>query len=187
MGSEIVQPEDSIYLNAIQLKQPITFRYYRFYKPVGVESSLHPKVENGIRCFDGEKPGLAIAGRLDKASEGLLLISDDGKWIEGICNPKEHKLKTYEVVLMPQPNQKFVEDFSNGIVLGDGYQTRPCQCRLLSAEKVEIQLTEGKNRQIRRMCHKLGYTVLQLKRIAISDWKLEGLSPMQYADFEISK
>jgi 23S rRNA pseudouridine2604 synthase len=183
-GAEILKPEDIITLNNRILKAATNFRYYRFYKPAGLESTLNADLPDAITCFAGEAPGLAIAGRLDKASEGLLLISDDGKWIEEICHPKQKKTKTYEVELSPQPDQQFVAAFSKGVLLGDGYLTLPCGCRIISDNKVEISLTEGKNRQIRRMCHKLGYTVNSLKRIAIENWTLEGLEPLQYAHFK---
>lgn len=153
------------------------FRYFRFYKPCGFESSLNEKVANNIRHFFIEPEGLSIAGRLDKASEGLLLLSDNGKWVEAICNPLENKLKTYEVELDLEPEEAFLFRFRTGVIIGGEYQTKACVCEKIGPRRILVRMTEGKNRQIRRMCHKLGYQVLSLKRIQIATWALDGLNP----------
>lgn len=186
-GNEIIKDTDLIRLDEQVLKTPTVYRYYRFYKPVGIESTLNAQVEDGIKVFEEQAPGLAIAGRLDKASEGLLLISDDGKWVEEICNPAQKKRKTYVVELDREPDEVFIKAFSSGVILGDGYKTQECSCRIIGARCIEVILTEGKNRQIRRMCHKLGYGIENLKRIAIETWNLDDLAPLQYAHFKVDK
>ena len=73
---------------------------------------------------------LAIAGRLDKQSEGLLILSNDGKWIENLCNPKFEKEKEYDVILDKKPNQEFIKLFTSGVLIGK-YITKTCQCKII--------------------------------------------------------
>jgi 23S rRNA pseudouridine2604 synthase len=146
---------------------------FKFYKPRGFESTLNKNVEHNIASFFPEIDGLAIAGRLDKDSEGLLLVSNDGKWIQEICDPRSKKEKEYIVELGREPDNVFLASFSEGVMLGDG-MTRPCSCERIQHKKIRVILTEGRNRQIRRMCHKLGYKVLSLNRIRVDNIYLDG-------------
>jgi 23S rRNA pseudouridine2604 synthase len=152
------------------------FEYLMFYKPAGYQSSLNQNVENNISVFFKDHTTLAIAGRLDKHSEGLLLLSDDGIWVENLCNPKFEKEKEYFVTLDKIPTEEFLNDFSNGVKIG-GYVTKPCTCEIINGSVIRVILTEGKNRQIRRMCKKLGYFVVNLKRVRVDSFSLEDLKP----------
>ncbi|MBL7931677.1 MAG: rRNA pseudouridine synthase [Bacteroidia bacterium] len=155
------------------------FSYIKFYKPRGFQSSLSPTVENNLSDFFKDLEGLSIAGRLDKESEGLLLLSNDGKWVEKICNPDSQKEKEYIVELNRTPGPEFFEQFSQGVLLGK-HLTRPSICTPISGTKIRIILTEGKNRQIRRMTHKLGYNVTSLLRTRVDVYQLDGLEPASY-------
>ena len=159
---------------------------YKFYKPREYESTLNKKANNTIAGFFPDHQDLAIAGRLDKESEGLLLLSNNGKWIQEICDPDSHKEKEYIVELDREPDSDFFRSFSAGVRLGDGL-TRPCRCSPVSGTTINVVLTEGRNRQIRRMCHKLDYKILALKRIRIADFILgEHMHPgdtMEVLDF----
>lgn len=157
--------------------------YLIFYKPVGFESTLSPDVEDNLLPFFKDFEGLAIAGRLDKQSEGLLLLSNDGKWVEKICNPKFEKEKEYLVTLDGEPDNTFIEAFKSGVKIGH-YLTKPCECEIISGSEIKIILTEGKNRQIRRMCKALVYSVLTLKRIRVADFHLGNLSA---GEFKVTK
>lgn len=156
-----------------------THVYLKFNKPRGFESSLNPSVDNNLSAFFSEYKGLAIAGRLDKQSEGLLLLSDDGKWIERMCNPKFEKEKEYLVTLDKEPEQNFFNYFNQGVTIGD-YTTQPCICRPIKGSLVKVVLKEGKNRQIRRMCKALGYEVTRLMRVRVDRFDLE-LLPVEKA------
>ena len=148
-----------------------------FYKPRGFESTLNKNAKNNIAPFFPHQHDLAIAGRLDKESEGLLLLSNDGKWVQRICDPLSNKEKEYIVELDRQPDTNFFLSFSSGVMLGEGL-TRPCVCYALPGNNINVVLTEGKYRQIRRMCFKLGYKVMSLKRIRIDRFTLpEGFVP----------
>ncbi len=148
--------------------------YLKFYKPSGFQSSLNKTVADNLSSFFKDYEGLAIAGRLDKASEGLLLLSNDGKWVEELCNPNFEKEKEYEVILNKKPDATFLNDFSKGVKIG-AYITKACFCELKEGNTIGVILKEGKNRQIRKMCKTLGYEVLSLKRLRIGDQLLDNL------------
>jgi 23S rRNA pseudouridine2604 synthase len=145
-----------------------------FYKPTGFESTLNTRVEKNLSPFFKDYPDLAIAGRLDKQSEGLLLLSNDGKWIENLCNPKYDKEKEYIVTVDKNISDSFIEKFVNGVEI-DGFVTKKCICEKIDQTTLRIILTEGKNRQIRKMCMVLGFNVLTLKRTRISTFFLSTL------------
>lgn len=152
------------------------FIYIKFHKPAGYESTLSPNVENNLSEFFKEQKGLSIAGRLDKASEGLLLLSNNGKWVENITNPVFEKEKEYEVELDKKPDTNFAERFTKGVNIGY-HVTKPCQCIILEGNKIKVKLKEGKNRQIRKMCKTLGFEVVRLKRTKIDEIELGSLEP----------
>lgn len=152
--------------------------YLKFYKPVGFQSSLNAKVSDSLAAFFTDHPPLAIAGRLDKASEGLLLLSNDGQWVEKLCHPRFEKEKEYIVKINKEPDREFIRAFSGGVKIGREF-TAPCFCERREGNYLRIILKEGKNRQIRRMCLALGYRVEELKRVRISKIQLGSLKPGQ--------
>lgn len=149
--------------------------YLRFNKPPGYESSLNINVKDNIAKFFPGLDNLAIAGRLDKASQGLLLLSNDGQWVEEICHPDFEKEKEYVVELGAPVTDDFIRTFESGVTIG-GYTTLPCRCERVAERTIRVVLTEGKNRQIRRMCHRLGYDVLKLERVRIGEVMLGELA-----------
>jgi len=160
--------------------------YLKFYKPVGYQSTLNENVKDNLAQFFKNYPPLAIAGRLDKQSEGLLLLSNDGKWVENLCNPQFEKTKEY-IVQVDQPvDVHFVNAFKNGVKIGT-YTTKPCHCEILSPTQIKVILTEGKNRQIRRMCKTLGFGVVNLQRIKIEHISLQDLKPGTFEHIQNDK
>ena len=152
------------------------FIYLKFNKPKGFESTLNKHVKDNLSPFFAEYSGLAIAGRLDKPSEGLLLLSNDGKWIESICNPSSKREKEYLVELNRPPDAFFFEKFTEGVEIGK-HLSQKCQCWPVSNTGIRVILTEGKNRQIRRMCWILGYEVVGLIRVRVGNITLQDLKP----------
>lgn len=183
--NRILAGTEEIKLKGITLQANKKMVYYAFYKPPGYESSLHPDIPDNIAPFFDTACELAIAGRLDKASEGLMLLSNDGKWIQRICHPAFEKEKEYEVEVDCPIDETFAQTMSKGIKLWD-FTTQPCKVDLTGPQQFRIILTEGKNRQIRRMCTKLGFTVTALKRVRIDQWELGDLSPGEKTEFTIS-
>ena len=116
---------------------------------------------------------ITYAGRLDKDSEGLLLMTNQGDLINQMMRGANHHEKEYEVVVDRPFNERFLKDMAAGIYLKELDVTiRPCEVERLGKRKFRIVLTQGLNRQIRRMCQELGYHVQELKRIRIMNIRL---------------
>lgn len=115
-------------------------------------------------------------GRLDKDSHGLLILTNDGRITGKLLDPEENHEKEYFVEVETRLPADFEKRMEQGVTVDDGkgkrFRTKPCLVKILSDKKFSITLTEGKNRQIRRMCEALGLTVKDLKRVRIMDIKL---------------
>jgi 23S rRNA pseudouridine2605 synthase len=129
-------------------------------------------------------PWVAPVGRLDKASEGLLLLTNDSEWGARITAPETHLDKTYHVQIATVANEEFLQSLVRGVKAQDGEVLRAKQARRLRAGQkhcwLEIVLDEGKNRQIRRMVEAMGTEVLRLVRVAIGPLKLGELAKGQH-------
>lgn len=162
------------------VKRPI---YLMMNKPRGlVTTASDEKGRDTIySVLAGENiPWLAPVGRLDKASEGLLLLTNDSEWAAKITEPDTHLEKTYHVQINKVADEKLLEGLMNGLRTEDGKFLRAVRTRLLrSGEKncwLEIVLDEGRNRQIRRMLAAFGLEVLRLVRVAIGPLQLGELA-----------
>ena len=136
--------------------------------------------ETVYSILDKALPWVAPVGRLDKASEGLLLLTNDSEWGARIAAPETHLAKTYHVQIGAVADGKLISAITAGVRTGDGEFLRAAMCRLLrSGEKncwLEITLDEGRNRQIRRMMEDSGVEVLRLVRVAIGPLQLGTLA-----------
>jgi 23S rRNA pseudouridine2604 synthase len=179
----VIKEEAEIKVKGQIVRAKTALVYLKFYKPGGFESSLNEAVPNNLSAFFIDHKQLAIAGRLDKQSEGLLLLSNDGKWVEKICHPEYEKEKEYEVILDKVVNSSLTGGFQTGIKIGN-YLSKPALCEIIDSHKIRVVLKEGKNRQIRRMCRKLGFEVLHLKRIRIDSYELGELSLGESVNFK---
>lgn len=176
-------------------------RYVLFHKPYGVLSQFTP--EDGARSlaeFD-LPPGIYPAGRLDKDSEGLLLLTNDGPLIEQLLNPRNAKPKTYWALVERVPDEAALQRLRSGLRIED-YVTRPCQARILQPQPevpprdppvrlrksvqdvwLEITVVEGKNRQVRKMTAAIGHPTLRLIRRSIANLTLDdSLAPGQWRE-----
>ena len=142
-------------------------------------------------------PKVYPAGRLDRDSEGLLLLTDDGKLQARISNPKNKMPKTYLVQVEGEPTDAELAPLRRGVTLKDG-PTKPAQVKQIPAPPIwkrhppirvrksvpdawiELTITEGRNRQVRRMTAHIGFPTLRLVRWSIGEWTLEGLDPGAY-------
>ena len=124
-------------------------------------------------------------GRLDKDSEGLLLLTNDGDFANQVAHPKRHVAKTYRVTVRPAVTEEQLNQMSTGIVI-EGRRTAPAKVRVLQQELgrvvLEIVLYEGRNREIRKMCEALGLEVARLKRIAVGPVRLGMLPQGKYRE-----
>lgn len=153
---------------------------YAFHKPIGVTVSMHdPKQRNLLPEWIAEIPERVVPiGRLDKDSSGLLLLSNDGDLVQALTHPSFKKKKIYRATLDKIPSQEAIRKFSEGILL-DGVLTKPAVAQL-RGEVLTITLTEGRNRQIRRMWELLGYKVVKLHRIEMDGIRLGDLKEGKY-------
>lgn len=118
-------------------------------------------------------------GRLDMDSEGLLLLTNDGDFSNNIIHPTKHIAKKYEVILKSKITLSAIKSLENGVDIGD-YVTRPAIVEKITDNKIHITISEGKNRQVRRMCEAVENKVINLKRIAIGSLTLGTLKSGEY-------
>lgn len=150
--------------------------YVALHKPAGYVSLARPlKDEPRVVTALVDVPGLFPVGRLDRATTGLILLTDDGTLVTALNHPEAAKEKEYEVrVDRPIPDGA-LRHLAEGMPLM-GRRTRPARVRRLGPDRFRLVLTEGRNRQVRRMCRKLGFSVLALRRVRIGPVTLEGLA-----------
>lgn len=118
-------------------------------------------------------------GRLDMYTEGILLLTNDGEFANAIMHPRNKIEKTYVVTTDTNINQGQIDKLKNGVDIGD-YITKPAKVRIISKDKIEIIISEGKNRQVRRMCDAVEINLLNLKRIKIGNIELGKLQTGKY-------
>lgn len=175
-----VQKTDKVTLSSKVKKLPLNYQYFIFYKPRNVVSNNPQDGEKSFEDFvqNATKDKLVPVGRLDKDSEGLLFLTNDGRIIDKMLNPQYYHEKEYRVRVDKEVTDSFIRKMTKGVLIED-YQTRPTQARKIGNKSFSIILTEGKKHQIRRMCAALGYQVRELKRIRVMNLKLSGLYPGQ--------
>ena len=150
-------------------------------KPVGITCTTEHKVKGNIVDFVNHKKRIFPIGRLDKDSQGLILMTNDGDIVNKILRAGNNHEKEYIVTVNKPINDEFVRRMSNGIrILGQ--VTKKCYVRKEGNNTFRIILTQGLNRQIRRMCEALGYEVTKLKRIRIMNVNLDNLKVGQWRD-----
>ena len=177
-------------------------RLILFNKPLGVLSQFtdakSPTERPTLSAF-GLPPGVYAAGRLDRDSEGLLVLTDDGRLQARIANPRSGTEKTYFVQVEGDPSEADLEPLRRGVTLNDG-PTRPAKARLIDPPTVwerdppvrfrksvpdrwiEVTISEGRNRQVRRMTAAIGFPTLRLIRWRVGNWTVEGLLPGQWRE-----
>lgn len=150
--------------------------YLALNKPAGIICTTERKVKGNIVDFVGYPKRIFPIGRLDKPSTGLILITNDGDIVNKILRAGNQHEKEYLVSLKQAIRKDFVRKMSQGVPIL-GTVTKPCPVEQLGRHQFRIILTEGMNRQIRRMCEKLGYEVTSLHRIRIMHIYLDDLKP----------
>lgn len=156
--------------------------YLAFNKPLGIVCTTDRKVEpNNVIDFINYPKRIFPIGRLDKFSEGLILLTNDGDIVNKILRARNNHEKEYIVKVNRLINSDFIQSMSNGVEIL-GTKTKNCFVKQLGPKKFKIILTQGLNRQIRRMCEALGYRVRSLKRIRIMNIKLD-LPTGEYREF----
>ena len=147
--------------------------YLAFNKPVGIVCTTDRRVEpDNVIDFIKYPKRIFPIGRLDKPSEGLIFLTDDGDIVNKILRARNNHEKEYIVSVNRAINRDFIQSMSNGVNILDT-KTKNCFVKQLGQRKFKIILTQGLNRQIRRMCESLGYRVISLKRVRIMNIKLD--------------
>ena len=181
----MVNPEtDIVTLSDDAQQNKKTFTTLLFYKPKGVLTNCKQDddIADEIKELLPEKyRHLNAIGRLDKDSEGLILLTDNGVIANQFLNAGEIHARIYEVWTAYPITDQQVEDLSNGVDIGD-YKTQPCDVIQTASRRVQITLTEGKNRQIRRMVRAVGNRIHRLRRIEFGPYQLGDLQPGEYRE-----
>lgn len=173
MGTK-VSPDDEVHVDGklVENKKK-SFTYLAFNKPVGIVCTTDTRVEkDNIIDFINYHKRIFPIGRLDKPSEGLILLTDDGDIVNKILRASNNHEKEYIVTVDKPISQTFINRMSNGVPILDTV-TKKCKVTKVGTYEFKIILTQGLNRQIRRMCEYLNYEVQTLKRTRIMNIKLD--------------
>jgi 23S rRNA pseudouridine2604 synthase len=180
IGSQ-VEPGDEVRINGNTIRLARNHVYIALNKPIGITSTTEKSVKGNIVDLVNHPLRIHHIGRLDKDSDGLILLTNDGDIVNRILRA-EHKHEKEYIVSVDKPiTPEFLKKMSEGVKILDTV-TLPCEVRQLSKFDFQIILTQGLNRQIRRMCEALGYEVYRLQRTRIMNIHLGNLPLGQWRD-----
>lgn len=177
---DVVNEKDEVTLRSGLMKKD--YHYVAFYKPKGIITHSPQGEEQDIASFTSKVKalkGLFPVGRLDKASHGLIILTDDGRITDRLLSPEKIHEKEYTVTTAHNLRPSFAEHMSNGVQLED-YKTKPCKIHVAGDMTFRITLTEGKKHQIRRMVSAMHNEVSDIKRIRIMNIKLGAMKPGEH-------
>ena len=176
---QLVSDIDQVWVNGQLIDSRPEPIYLLYHKPVGVVCTNDQAVSGNLVDALNYSQRVFAVGRLDKASEGLLLLTNDGVIFNQILRAENAHQKTYSVRVNKQITEAFLNEMASGVSILDTV-TLPCQVTKIDAFTFQIVLTQGLNLQIRRMCQALEYRVVRLQRTQIMNLHLYGLLPNQY-------
>ncbi|MGX1830728.1 pseudouridine synthase [Paenibacillus taichungensis] len=179
-----VEPEDIVLIDGEEIpfndRDPV---YLALNKPIGIVCTAAEQVEGNIIQYVNYPSRIFAIGRLDKASEGLIFLTNDGDIVNKMMRSEHNHDKEYVVTVDKPVTDEFVRAMSQGVEIMN-VVTKPCEVYKYSENVFRIILTQGLNLQIRRMCKALGYRVLKLERIRIMNVTLEGLERGRWRHLE---
>jgi pseudouridine synthase len=167
-----VEDNDQVTVNGKDVKPHNDFVYIALNKPIGITSTTDRNIKGNIVDFMKYPRRIFHIGRLDKDSEGLILMTNDGDIVNEILRAENSHEKEYIVKVDHALSHDFATKMASGVPILNT-MTKPCIVEKLGPKQFKIVLTEGMNRQIRRMCEVFGYSVISLKRIRIMNIKLD--------------
>lgn len=173
LGSQ-VNPGDKVCFKGRLLKVEEEKVYIAFNKPIGIECTASKDVKNNIVDYINYPIRIFPVGRLDKNSDGLILLTNDGDLSNQILKARNFHEKEYSVKVDKAFDDKFIKNMSSGVPILETV-TRPCKVTATGKDTFNIILTQGLNRQIRRMCEALGYEVVRLRRYRVLNIELKDL------------
>ncbi len=187
IGDKTNPKKDLVTVHGKKIIKTNEMKYIALYKPRGYITTVTDDRgrKTVMELVKGVKERVYPVGRLDKDSEGLLLLTNDGAFANALMHPSHHFAKVYRVTVRPSVNDEMLLKLRDGVEI-DGRMTAPCEVTVVSEEEgrvvLEFVLREGRNRQIRKMCDAVGLTVARLKRISIGSIKLGMLQPGQHRE-----
>ncbi len=166
------------------------YRYFIYNKPAGIVTTQPHDDEKDIVGTAKLPTKVFPIGRLDKESTGLIIMTNDGRITDDLLSPDKDHEKEYIVSVDKMVTRIFKEKMEKGVLIGgdqkmDQYKTRPCTVKLIGDKSFSIILTEGKNRQIRRMTEALGFTVMKLERTRIGKFMIGKLKPGEWREVKM--
>ncbi|MFY0519094.1 23S rRNA pseudouridine(2604) synthase RluF [Lysinibacillus sp. UGB7] len=180
VGSQ-VEVGDLVCVDGKEVKKEQQLVYIVLNKPIGITSTTEQHIKGNVVDFVNHPLRIFHIGRLDKESEGLLLLTNDGDVVNKILRAENHHEKEYIVQVDKPLTEQFITKMGAGVDILDT-TTLPCSVEKISDKVFKIILEQGLNRQIRRMCSTLGYSVKRLQRIRIMNIKLGNLKIGQWRD-----
>ena len=180
LGSRVEQG-DEVLVDGKPVKTEEQLVYIVLNKPVGITSTTERHIEGNVVDFVNHPLRIFHIGRLDKDSDGLLLLTNDGDIVNEILREEHGHEKEYIVTVDRPLTKEFIRSMETGVEILDTI-TKPCKVKQLGPRKFNITLTQGLNRQIRRMCSALGYNVRRLQRTRIMNIHLGDLPKGQWRD-----
>ena len=187
IGDKVDLSKDKIFVDGKLVNCYVKKIHIMLHKPRGFVSTVSDEL--GRKCVADlvrDVPAkIYPVGRLDKDSEGLLLMTNDGEFSNAVMHPSRHVEKRYRVTVKPKINEAQLVELSSGMEI-DGYKTEPAKISVLKISSdrtvLEVVIKEGRNRQIRKMCEQVGLNVARLKRISIGQLKLGMLQPGKWRE-----
>ncbi len=176
-----VTEEDDVTIDGKPLRSKPMLVYIALNKPPGITSTTDRRDKSNIIDFVKHPRRIFPIGRLDKASSGLILLTNDGDIVNQILREENNHEKEYIVTVDQPVTDRFLQRMGNGVPIL-GTVTQKCQVERIGKSVFRITLTQGLNRQIRRMCEYLGYKVVTLKRVRIMNIQLGDLKTGQWRD-----
>jgi 23S rRNA pseudouridine2604 synthase len=167
---------DVVTVDGQPVGQPSRHVYIALHKPVGIECTTDPRVAHNIVDFVAHRERVFPIGRLDKDSEGLILLTNDGDIVNRLLRVEHRHEKEYVVTVDRPVTDEFLQGMARGVRILDRV-TAPARVERVAKNVFRIVLTQGLNRQIRRMCDVFGYTVRRLVRVRFVNIRLEGIEP----------
>ena len=177
-----VTPDDVIEVNGKVITKEVQNIYLAFNKPIGITCTTDTEIKGNIITYMKYPERIFPIGRLDKPSDGLIFMTNDGDIVNKILRSKNNHEKEYVVRVNRKISSYFLREMASGVPILDTV-TLPCKVEKIDDYTFNIVLTQGLNRQIRRMCLELGYEVRSLRRIRIMNIELSGLKPGKYRHF----
>jgi len=176
--------EDEIKLDGKLISEPPEKVYICLNKPAGVVTTVSdPLGRKTVMDFLPTDKRLFPVGRLDYDTSGLLLVTNCGDWAYELTHPGKEISKTYIATLQKAPTEAGLKKLQAGVVI-DGRKTAPCRITMTAAKTAEIEIHEGRNRQVRKMFEVIGCTVAKLKRVKIGELELGNLQPKEWKYIE---